>query len=126
MWDIQPQGGVPHTTTGASAVHTGGGTTDGGPAADFRWDIRPQGQPLVQPGRMRATTAVHALEDGETEPIAMDHTNLPASVFNIVRDAIQAGFINGITLDDFNAELSVLTPAESEDYVHALSRQRTG
>jgi hypothetical protein len=66
------------------------------------------------------------LEDGEMEPIAMDHTNLPASVFNIVRDAIQAGFIDGITLDDFNAELSVLTPAESEDYVQALSRQRTG
>jgi hypothetical protein len=66
------------------------------------------------------------LEDGEMEPIAMDHTNLPASVFNIVRDAIQAGFIDGITLDDFNAELSVLTPAESEDYVQTLSRQRTG
>jgi hypothetical protein len=56
----------------------------------------------------------------------MDHTNLPASVFNIVRDAIQAGFIDGITLDDFNAELSVLTPAESEHYVQALSRQRSG
>jgi hypothetical protein len=56
----------------------------------------------------------------------MDHTNLTASVFNIVRDAIQAGFIDGITLDDFNAELSVLTPAESEDYVQALSRQRSG
>ena len=56
----------------------------------------------------------------------MDHTILPASVFNIVRDAILAGFIAGVTLDDFNAELSLLTPAESEDYVQALPRQRSG